>query len=74
MPQPLKPRVLVVDDHSANRLAYESILENDFTVALAGSGPEALEMVRREEFAVILLDVRMPGMDGFEVAERLRLN
>jgi CheY-like chemotaxis protein len=74
VPQPVKPRVLIVDDHPANRRAFESVLENDFTVTLAGSGPEALQMVEREEYAVIILDVRMPGMDGFEVAERLRMN
>ena len=67
-----KPRVLVVDDNAANRLAFESILETDYSVVLADSGLEALELCRRLDFAVIVLDVRMPGMDGFETAEALR--
>jgi len=67
-----KPRVLVVDDHPANRYAFESVLEKEFDVALASSGKEALDLCRREEFAVIVLDVRMPEMDGFDTAEALR--
>lgn len=71
-PQPRRPRVLIVDDHPANRMAYESILERDYSVYLADSGAQALELAEREEFAVILLDVRMPMMDGFETAVALR--
>lgn len=71
-PQPAKPRVLVVDDRPANRLAFETLLAPLYTVVLAESGPEALQKALQEEFAVILLDVRMPGMDGFETAELLR--
>ncbi len=71
-PQPAKPRVLIVDDHPANRRAFETLLEADYTVSVAASGYQALELTLREEFAVILLDVKMPGMDGFEVAELLR--
>src|SRR5262245_35215796 len=71
-PQPSKPRVLVVDDNEANRAAFESVLERDYTVRLASTGERALQLALTEEFAVILLDVRMPGMDGFETAELLR--
>ena len=71
-PQSSKPRVLVVDDTAANRLAFEAILEADFHVTLAASGSKALEVCRTQEFAVIVLDVRMPGMDGFETARALR--
>src|SRR5262245_58482935 len=71
-PQPDKPRVLIVDDTPANRYAFQSLLEEDYTVYIAGTGRRALELARIEEFAVILLDVRMPEMDGFETAERLR--
>lgn len=70
--RPEKPRVLVVDDYEANRLAMEVILEYEFSVVLAESGAEALELTRQEEFAVILLDVRMPILDGFAVAAELR--
>jgi CheY-like chemotaxis protein len=71
-PLPAKPRVLIVDDTPANRLAFEAILEKDYQVTLAESGSQALELCRGQEFAVIVLDVRMPGMDGFETARAIR--
>src|SRR6187401_2604489 len=71
-PQPAKARVLIVDDHPANRRAFETLLETDYTIAVAATGYQALELTLREEFAVILLDIKMPGMDGFEVADLLR--
>jgi len=71
-PQPAKPRVLIVDDHPANRRAFETVLEERYTLGLAATGHQALELTLRDDYAVILLDVRMPGMDGFEVAELLR--
>lgn len=67
-----KPRVLVVDDHPANRYAFETVLEGEFKVTLAESGRQALELCRREDFSVIVLDVRMTEMDGFDTAEALR--
>jgi len=67
-----RPRVLIVDDHPANLLAFQSLLEHEYSLALAENGQEALKLALREPFSVILLDVRMPGMDGFEVAELLR--
>lgn len=70
--QHAKPRVLVVDDHPANRLAFEVVLEKDYDVHVVESGRQALDLANSEEFAVILLDVRMPLMDGFETATRLR--
>src|SRR5690242_10066750 len=71
-PQPAKPRVLIVDDHPANRMAFRNLLEPLYTIAIASNGMEALLSTEQHDFAVILLDVRMPGMDGFEVAEKLR--
>jgi diguanylate cyclase len=72
----LKPKVLVVNDHPASLLALESLLSSapeaqDYDVITATSGEEALRQVLRHEFAVILLDVSMPGMDGFETAEAI---
>jgi len=67
-----KPRVLVVDDHEANRYAFLTVLEKECDVTLASSGREALELCRREDFDVIVLDVRMPDLDGYETAEALR--
>lgn len=71
-PQPSKPRILVVDDRESNRIAFESLLQREYSVSLAGSGPEAIELARTVEFAVVLLDIRMPGMSGHETAEALR--
>jgi diguanylate cyclase len=72
----LKPKVLVVNDHPASLLALESLLMRapdgaDYEVHTATSGEEALRKVLVHEFAVILLDVSMPGMDGFETAEAI---
>jgi CheY-like chemotaxis protein len=69
---PRKPRVLVVDDIQANRYAFEAVLEKEFDVILASSGKQALDLCTAQEFGVIVLDVRMPEMDGFETAEALR--
>jgi CheY-like chemotaxis protein len=68
------PRILVVDDHHGNRLALESLLENEYAVDLASSGQEALQFISNNTYAVILLDVRMPAMDGFETATPFRKN
>jgi serine phosphatase RsbU (regulator of sigma subunit) len=72
---PPEPRVsvLVVDDQPANLLALEAVLA-DLPVDLvkAGSGFEALRCLLEGDFALILMDVKMPGMDGFETAELIR--
>jgi signal transduction histidine kinase len=66
--------VLVVDDSAANLVVLGALLDPlGVRVVEARSGAEALERVAAETFAVILLDVQMPGMDGFEVARRLRM-
>jgi signal transduction histidine kinase len=68
-----RARILVVDDLPEKRLAYSAILEGlGAEVVMAGSGDEALKQVLEGEFAVILLDVNMPGMDGLETAALLR--
>ncbi len=65
-------RILVVDDVRPNLLAITALLAPlGHEIVEATSGPKALALAEREEFAVILLDVMMPGMDGFEVLERL---
>lgn len=68
------PNVLLVNDHPASLLALESLLnrtkeEYGYEVVTAQCGEEALRKVLNTQFAVILLDVSMPGMDGFETAE-----
>jgi PAS domain S-box-containing protein len=66
------PRVLLVDDDERNLLAVQSILEDLGEVVTAKSGEEALRHLLKGEFAVILLDVYMPGMDGYETAQIIR--
>jgi signal transduction histidine kinase len=64
-----KVNILLVDDQPARLLTYESILgELGQNLVTARSGLEALEKLMKHEFAVVLLDVSMPGMDGFETA------
>jgi len=59
--------VLIVDDELAIRETMEQILNYDgYAVQKAASGSEALRMVENSEPDVILLDIKMPGMDGFE--------
>src|SRR5271166_1422479 len=66
----MKASILLVDDRPANLLALEAILDSlDQRLVRASSGEEALEKLDGEEFAVILMDVRMPGMDGLRTAE-----
>jgi signal transduction histidine kinase len=76
VPKTDKPKILVVNDDPASLLALTSLLdqwadETGYTVVSARSGHEALREVLLHDFAVILLDVNMPGMDGFETAEAI---
>lgn len=65
--------VLLVDDRDENLLALEAVLEpTDCRLVKARSGDEALRALLKDDFAVILLDVQMPGLDGFETAELIR--
>jgi signal transduction histidine kinase len=70
---PERASVLIVDDTAANRLSLAAVLAPlGVRIVEARSGAEAIERASSEAFAVALLDVQMPGMDGFEVAKRLR--
>ncbi|MFP5391112.1 MAG: response regulator [Gammaproteobacteria bacterium] len=76
MPTIPKPKILVVNDDPASLLALTSLLDQwatecGYDVISARSGQEALRQVLLHDFAVILLDVNMPGMDGFETAEAI---
>ncbi len=75
MMQTEKFNILIVDDHPENLLALESILENpDLNILKASSGNEALGILLDYDVSLVLLDVQMPGMDGFETAELMRSN
>ena len=66
-----KVNILVVDDLADKRLAFRSVLDDlDENLVLVDSGAEALRELLEREFAVIVLDVNMPDIDGIETAER----
>ncbi len=76
MPKTEKPKILVVNDDANSLFALTSLLtqwaeQESYEVLAARSGQEALRQVLMHDFAVILLDVNMPGMDGFETAEAI---
>jgi signal transduction histidine kinase len=69
----MNPKILVVDDNESNRALARATLEDEgWSVVLSTSGTDALEVFAREQPACVLLDVRLPGLDGFEVCERIR--
>ena len=71
----MSPRtnILLVDDRSENLIALQAVLEPlGHNLITAASGEEALKQLLTEEFSVILLDVQMPGMDGFETATEIK--
>ncbi|WP_327242322.1 response regulator [Streptomyces sp. NBC_01320] len=70
---PEKASILIVDDMEENLVALEAVLGSlDQQLVRAHSGEEALKAMLRQEFAVVLLDVLMPGMDGFETAANIK--
>ena len=70
---PAEFKLLVVDDVQTNVLLLKALLGKEgYGILVANNGQEALEVIRNENPDLILLDVMMPGMDGFEVAERLK--
>ena len=74
MPNTEKPSVLLVDDNEATRTLIIALLHRDFQVDSATDGIEAIEKLRTNQYASILLDLRMPQQDGFGVLEFLQAN
>ncbi len=73
MPDKTKINILAVDDRPENLLTIETILDNsEINLVKANSGNEALGLMFDYDFALVLMDVQMPGMDGFETAELMR--
>lgn len=64
--------LLIVDDEDGPRLSLRMVFKEDFKVLLAASGPEAIECVQKHKVDVALVDIRMAGMSGIEVLERLK--
>src|SRR6267378_517465 len=67
-----RPVVLVVDDDSGVRESFRLILEDHYDVVDVPDGPSALDAVRASAVDLVLLDIRLPGMDGIEVLERIK--
>jgi diguanylate cyclase (GGDEF)-like protein len=66
------PTVLVVDDDRANRTVLAELLKGDCRLILAKDGPSALKRMKCEDVSLVLLDVSMPGMDGYEVLRQIK--
>jgi adenylate cyclase len=68
-----QPTILIVDDQPQNLRLLDAILQpRGYRTVAAASGEEALELLRREQADLVLLDILMPGMDGYEVCRRIR--
>src|SRR5258708_2916706 len=75
VPVATRPPILVVDDSLTTRMLEQSILESaGYLVDLAVSGEDALRRLRERHYGLLLVDVEMPGMDGFALIEQLRLD
>jgi two-component system response regulator HydG len=68
----LRPVILVVDDEPGLRESFRLILDEDYEVIDVPDGPAALDVVRSSQVDLVLLDIRLPGMDGIEVLERIK--
>ena len=68
-----KPKILVVDDEPMNVALLEAVLvSRGYEVIPAANGMEALDLIHKDNFDLVLLDIMMPEMDGFEVCRRIK--
>lgn len=68
----MEQRILVVDDELGPRESFRMLLKDRFEVCTVASGEECLAHIKEQDFAVVFLDVRMPGMDGIETLAEVR--
>ncbi|OGC02099.1 MAG: hypothetical protein A3G35_09880 [candidate division NC10 bacterium RIFCSPLOWO2_12_FULL_66_18] len=69
---PVRGSILVVDDDVGVRESFEAVLAKDYDLVFATQGPEALRILSTRDINLVLLDIRMPGMDGIEVLRRIK--
>jgi len=69
---PVRASILVVDDDVGVRESFEAVLAKDYDLVFATQGPEALRILSTRDINLVLLDIRMPGMDGIEVLRRIK--
>jgi len=72
--QPIRANILIVDDRPDNILVLRAVLEGspDYMITTESSGPEVIERVKQTHFALILLDIQMHEMDGYETAVEIK--
>lgn len=71
-PETVLPTVLIVDDDRVSRAALAALLEPECRLLLARDGPSALQRLSEDDVSLVLLDIAMPGMDGYEVLRRMK--
>jgi DNA-binding NtrC family response regulator len=69
---PVRSSILIVDDDAGVRDSFETVLAKDYDLVFATQGPEALRILSARDVNLVLLDIRMPGMDGIEVLRRIK--
>lgn len=73
-PIDIRPAVLIVDDDRTSRMMLAELLQPDCRLLLAKDGPSALQRMLKEDVVLVLLDISMPGMDGYEVLRQIKAN
>ncbi|WP_298616681.1 response regulator [uncultured Odoribacter sp.] len=67
-----KPMILIAEDNSDNYLLLKCILQSNYTLLHAWNGKEAIELYKQQHPQLVLMDIRMPGIDGFEATAEIR--